>query len=159
MTRHLRFLAGVLLLALAGCAQPPPFPAMAPLIPPLAPDQARIYFYRDDEPYESLSEPRIFLNGVAVGRSIPGGVFYRDIVAPETYLISVDTIGYYWYPFKEVALRPGNTLYVKIESLSSWQTGGPEGDSHADTFVVAIIPPDQAMRELTVMRYVGREAE
>ena len=147
------------MLALAGCVRMPPFPVVASRIPPLAADQARIYFYRDDEPYESLSEPRIFLNGVPVGRSIPGGVFYRDIVAPETYLISVDTIGYYWYPFKEVALQSGGTLYVKIESLSSWQTGGPEGDSHTDTFVVAIIPPDQAISELTLMRYVGRLAE
>jgi hypothetical protein len=149
----------VLMLALAGCVRMPPFPAVATQIPPPAPDQARLYFYRDDEPYESLAEPRIFLNGVAVGRSIPGGVFYRDVAAPETYLISVDTVGYYWYPFKEVALRPGSTLYVKIESLSSWQTSGPEGDSHVDTFVVAIIPPDQATRELTIMGYVGREAE
>lgn len=157
----MRRLALLLLLlpALAGCVRAPLFPAVAARIPPLRAEAARIYFYRDDEPYESLSEPRIFLNGVPVGLSIPGGVFYRDVPAPETYFISVDTVGYYWYPFKQVALRPGETLYVKIESLSTWETSGPEGDSHADTFVVAIIDPEQAARELNFMRYVQREAE
>ena len=150
-----RRLVLLLLLALAGCVQAPRFPAVASRIPPLRAEEARIYFYRDYEPYESLSEPRIFLNGLPVGLSIPGGVFYRDVAAPETYFISVDTVGYYWYPFKEVALRPGETLYVKIESLSTWQTSGPEGDSHADTFVVAIIPPEQGERELVALRYVG----
>jgi hypothetical protein len=158
MTRHLAFLAYVLLLALGGCAQPPPFLAVAPLIPPLAPDQARIYFYRDYEPYESLSEPYIYLNGRGIGTSIPGGVFYRD-VSPGTYLISVDTVGYYWNPFKTVALQPGDTLYVKIESLKSWESSGGESAYEADTFVVAIIPPEQGARELAGMRYVEREAE
>jgi hypothetical protein len=158
MAGHLRILAALLLLVLAGCVQPPPFPAVAPLIPPLAPDHARIYFYRDDEPYESLSWPRLYLNGARVGLSVPGGVFYRD-VAPETYVISVDTYGYYWYPFKEVALRPGDTLFVKIESLSSWASGGGRHGYRADTFVVAIIEPAQAENELIAMRYVEREAE
>jgi hypothetical protein len=156
MRRPLRLLV-FLLLAVAGCAQPPPFPAVAPLIPPLAPDLSRIYFYRDDEPYESLSEPYIYLNGKRTGTSILGGVFYRDVV-PGTYLISVDTVGIYWNPFKTVTLQPGDTLYVKIESLRSWESSGGEGDYEADTFVVAIIPPEQGEKELAGMRYVEREA-
>jgi hypothetical protein len=132
MGRHRRLIAGLLLLALAGCAQPPPFPAVAPLIPPLAAEQARIYFYRDWEVSESVSSwPRIYLNGAPAGAAVPGGVFYRDVPAPETYDISVDTYGVYWYPFKEVA----------------------------DTFVVAIIEPAQAEPELQGMRYVEREAQ
>jgi hypothetical protein len=156
MTRPLRTLALLLLLVLAGCAAPPPFTAVAPLIPPLGPDQARIYFYRDWEVSERIAiSPRIYLNGVPAGDAIPGGVFYRDFPAPETYYISVDTKGYYWYPFKEVALKAGDTLFVKIESLASW------GSSRAypgETFVVAIIDPVQAEAELQGMRYVGREA-
>jgi Protein of unknown function (DUF2846) len=151
-------LAFLLLLTLAGCAQPTPFPAVAPLIPQLAPDAARVYFYRDYEPYESLSEPYIYLNGARTGTSIPGGVFYRDVV-PGTYLISVDTVGIYWNPFKTVTLRSGDTLYVKIESLRSWESSGGESAYEADTFVVAIIPPEQGARELAGMHYVEREAE
>lgn len=157
MRRALPALA-LLLLAVAGCAQPPPFPAVAPLLPPLAPDLARVYFYRDYEPFESLSEPYIYLNGQRIGTSIPGGVFYRD-VAPGTYLISVDTVGYYWNAFKTVLLGPRDALYVKIESLRSWESSGGESAYEADTFVVAIIPPEQGARELNGMRYVEREAE
>jgi|HubBroStandDraft_1064217.scaffolds.fasta_scaffold66855_3 hypothetical protein len=157
MGRHRRLIAGLLLLALAGCAQPPPFPAVAPLIPPLAAEQARIYFYRDWEVSESVSSwPRIYLNGAPAGAAVPGGVFYRDVPAPETYDISVDTYGVYWYPFKEVALKAGDTLFVKIESLSSWASGR---HYQADTFVVAIIEPAQAEPELQGMRYVEREAQ
>jgi hypothetical protein len=156
----LRSFAFLLALALVGCVarDEPPFPTVAARIPPVAADQARIYFYRDDEPYESLSRPSLYLNGSRAGTSIPGGVFYRD-VAPGTYLITVDTDGIYWNPFKTVALRPGDTLYVKVESLSSWQTGGgANGGYRYDTFVVAIIAPDQATSDLAAMRYVAREA-
>jgi hypothetical protein len=153
-----RSLALLLILALSACVQPPLFPAVAPQIPPIPADQARIYFYRDYEPFESLSRPYLYLNGSRTGTSVPGGVFYRD-VAPGTYLISVDTVGIYWNPFKTVTLRPGDTIYAKIESLRSWESSGGEGDYEADTFVVAIIPPDQGTRELAGMRYVQREAE
>jgi hypothetical protein len=156
MTRLLRILPFLLLLlALDGCAAPPPFPAVASLIPPLGPGQARIYFYRDWEVSERISiAPRIYLTGVPTGDAFPGGVFYRDVPAPETYYISVDTKGYYWYPFKEVALKAGETLFVKIESLASWGSGR---SYPGETFVVAIIDPAQAEAELQGMRYTERE--
>lgn len=150
--RPLVFLLAALL---AACAQAPLFPAVAPLLPPLAPDKARIYFYRDWEVSERISiSPRIYLTGVAAGDAFPGGVFYRDVPAPETYYISVDTQAYYWYPFKEVALKAGDTLFVKIESLASWGSGR---SYPGETFVVAIIEPDLAKRELNGMRYVEDE--
>jgi hypothetical protein len=156
MARRRRPLVFLLTTLLAACVQAPLFPAVAPRLPPLAPDQARIYFYRDWEVSERVAiSPRIYLNGVAAGDAFPGGVFYRDVPAPKTYYISVDTQAYYWYPFKEVALKAGDTLFVKIESLASW------GSSRAypgETFVVAIIDPVQAEAELQGMRYVGREA-
>ena len=156
MTRPLRTLALLLLLALAGCARPPPFPAVAATIPPLGPDHARVYFYRDWEVSERVAiAPRIYLNGVPAGDAFAGGVFYRDVRAPETYYISVDTQAYYWYPFKEVALKVGDTLFVKIESLASWGNGR---SYPGETFVVAIIDPAQAEQELRGMRYVGPQA-
>jgi hypothetical protein len=155
MARRHRPLVFLLAALLAACVQPPPFPAVAPLLPPLAPNEARIYFYRDYEITESLSSwPRLYLNGTPVGAAVPGGVFYRDVPAPETYDISVDTYGIYWYPFKAVALKPGDTLFAKIESLSSWTTGR---NYQKDTFVVAIIDPAQAEQELSGMRYVENE--
>jgi hypothetical protein len=156
---NLRLFVAVLFLVLTACGpQQPFFPQVAATIPPPPPNQARIYFYRDYEPYESLSRPPLYLNGQTVGVSIPGGVFYRDI-PPGTYEIKVLSLGLYENQFKTVALRPGDTFYAKIESLRSW-SGSDNGDLSSfvsDTFVVVLISPDQARTELDLMRYVQAE--
>jgi predicted small lipoprotein YifL len=155
-----RVVLALLLFALAACAGPsgPLFPEVAGTVPPVPADRGRIYFYRDYEPYESLSRPPLYLNGETVGASIPGGVFYRD-VAPGTYEIKVLSLGLYPNQFKTVAVRPGDTYYAKIESLRSW-SGDDNGDLSSfvsDTFVVVLIDPNQARRELDLMRYVQAE--
>lgn len=152
MPRYLALIAILVPLVLAACAgqDGPRFAQVASTIPPVAPDKARIYFLRDYEPYESLSEPRIYLNGSRVGASIPGGVFYRDVV-PGQYLVSVDSTGIYWNQFKTVDLRGGATEYVKIESLRSWETGL---EYEADTFVVAVMDAADGRRQAADLRYV-----
>jgi hypothetical protein len=46
-----------------------------------------------------------------------------------------------------------------MESLRSRESSrGESGDYDADTFVVAIIPPEQSDKELADMRYVERRA-
>ncbi len=119
-------------------------------VAPLQGNVARVYFYRDYEPYESLSQPWIYLNGNRVGASIPGGIFYRD-VAPGPYEITVDTTGNYNNQFKAVTLQAGETLYVKIESLRNWYDGAHF--TH-DTFYVALIGPRLAQVEVGQMRPV-----
>jgi hypothetical protein len=152
MARRRRPLVFLLAALLAACVEAPPFPAVAPLLPPLAPDQARIYFYREWEVSESVSySPRVYLNNVTAGISYPGGVFYHDVAAPETYLISVDTNGVFWDPFRTVALQPGHTLYVKIESLDSLAEGRTYRKA---SFLVAIMDPEQAEKELNSMHYM-----
>ncbi len=157
---HLRPLAFAILLALAACtgASGPPFPEVAASVPPLPADRGRIYFYRDYEPYESLSRPPLYLNGEVVGASIPGGVFYRD-VPPGTYEIKVLSLGLFPNQFKTITVRSGDTYYAKIESLRSW-SGADNGDLSSfvsDTFVVVVIDPAQVRRELDLMRYVQAE--
>jgi len=157
---NLHRLAFALVLLLGACtgAAGPRFPEVAATVPPVPPDQGRVYFYRDYEPYESLSRPPLYLNGATVGTSIPGGVFYRD-VPPGTYEIKVLSLGLYPNQFKTVSVRPGDTYYAKIESLRAW-SGNDNGDLSSfvsDTFVVVLIDPDQARNELNLMRYVQSE--
>jgi hypothetical protein len=155
----LRLAGTALLLALTGCLGPqaPFYPQVATTIPPVPPNQGRIYFYRDYEPYESLSRPYLYLNRQIVGISIPGGVFYRD-VPPETYEVSVYSLGAFPNQFKTIAVKPGDVFYAKIESLRSWYSGnGVFSPFEPDTFVVAIIDPNQARAELGNMRYVQAE--
>ena len=155
--RNLRHLVGGLLLALAACAGPsgPLFPEVAGTVPPVPADRSRIYFYRDYEPYESLTRAILYLNGMQTGVSVPGGVFYRD-VAPGTYIIAPWSQGDFPNAAKTVVLRPDDTFYAKVLSLRAWQSGGGTRYQR-DTFIVMLIDPAQAQRELATMRYVQAE--
>jgi hypothetical protein len=159
MRRSLRSAGIAVLLVLVGCLGPqaPFYPQVATTIPPVPPNQGRIYFYRDYEPYESLSRPYLYLNRQIVGISIPGGVFYRD-VAPDTYEVSVYSLGAFPNQFKTIAVKPGDVFYAKIQSLRSWNSGnGVFSPFEPDTLVVAIMDPNQARSELGNMRYVQAE--
>src|SRR6201998_3499545 len=68
---------GVLVMALAGCAQQA---VTAPVsIPPIPAGEARIWFYRDYEPYAGKGLPAIAANGGYVGAAELGGAFYLDV--------------------------------------------------------------------------------
>ncbi len=142
-------------LVLTACQGIPSGAAIAPAnFPQLAPGLARVYFYRDYEPYESLSRPWIYLNGASTAISEPGGFSFRD-VSPGEYTVSVDSPGLYPHQFKQVVLRAGDVTYVKILSLASWDSGiGRRRLGQRDTFVVEFIPDRQAQSELGQMRYM-----
>jgi len=146
-----------LLLALAACgsSRPPEYGQIAAQVPPVGADRARLYIYRDYEPYESLSRPYLYLNGAIIGISEPGGVIYRDVM-PGSYLISVDSYGVYPNQFKTVQMKAGETHYAKITSLRSWESGGNNvRDNAADTFVVVLVDPQQAQREIPSKWFFG----
>jgi hypothetical protein len=143
-----------LLLAVTACGpQAPSFSQIASTIPPPH-EGGRIYFYRDYEPYETLSRPPLYLNGAMAGVSIPGGVFYRDVPA-GTYEISVRSTGALANQSKTVTVRSAESYYAKVESLAS--SDSTCFASRPDTFMVALIDPCMAQRELLLMRYVAAE--
>jgi len=155
LSRSFAILLGAVLV-LAACTQrPPEYAAIASHVPPVPAGLARLFIYRDYEPYESLSRPYLYLNGVIIGISEPGGVIYRD-VPPGSYLISVFSHGIYPNQFKTVQMSAGGTYYSKITSLRSWD----EGDDFmrglsGDTFVVVLIDPEQAQREMATKWFFG----
>jgi len=142
-------LAGSMLASCQGRVTEPAL-ASAGVAPP-APGLARIYFYRDWEPYESLSRPLIYLNDAAADVSEPGGISFRDVPAGE-YHVSVDTDGTYPHQFKGLVLRAGDIRYVKIESLRNWTHRGKAWER--DTFVVELVPERQAQSEIADKRYI-----
>jgi Protein of unknown function (DUF2846) len=153
------WLASLLVLLLLGCADAangPLFPEVAATLPAIPPDRARIYFYRDYEPYESLSQATLYLNGAPVGVSASGGFFYRDVV-PATYAIAVWTQKDFPNASKSVGLHAGDTIYVKVASFRGWEDGGGDSNFARDTFIVMIIDPAQAQHELATMRYVAQD--
>ena len=147
------FLAAIALVsACAGGGAPagPTFAQVAAQLPPVPPDRARIFFYRDYEPYESLSRPYVLLNGEVAGISEPGGVFYRD-VAQGRYVVSVQS--HTLYPGQDMTLdlHPDETAYVKIESIKSYNSGDSNYDP--DTFAVVVVNPADAQRDIAPKRY------
>ncbi|HEV2548193.1 MAG TPA: hypothetical protein VGU20_12715 [Stellaceae bacterium] len=143
--------AGALLL-LCACAGRPREPAFASVaLPPVPTDKARIFFYRFYEPYESLSLSAIYLNRREAAVSVPGEVSKLDVL-PGNYEIYVYSRNDFLDPFKHVALRPGDTLYVRVDAIRNWS-----GDCFAEwpAFTARLIPPEEARAEMAQLRYGG----
>jgi len=148
-----RLAALALLILVAGCAGsfPPRFQETAAQVPPVPADRARIFFYRDYEPYEGAGRPYLSLNGERIGIAEPGGAIYRD-VAPGTYRVTVASYGIWPFPPPPLALRAGEVRYVKIESLQSWASCGT---IMRFTFVPMPVDAAQGEREVSGSWFYG----
>lgn len=146
-------LAVALITSLTACSNAPPppaFSAVAGQLPPVAADQARIFFYRYYQLYVSMGRPYIRLNGQPAAISEPGGVLYRD-VTPGTYFISVDSPGLYPDQNKTVTLAGGQVLYVRVDSVRGYNAGFDTYDP--DDFRVVIIDPGLAQADMSSLKY------
>jgi hypothetical protein len=136
-------LVGGLLLAAAGCAAPPPSTQV-----PVPPGQARLWFYRDWQPSESLDLANIDVNGAYFGSVANGAAFYRD-VPPGTYHIAPVSFARDFNQDATVALVPGQQAFIKILSLTSWATSvSVSRDFQRDAFYAWVIPPQAAKAEI-----------
>ena len=149
----------ILLLALAACASPPPTATVS--IPPIPAGEARVWFYRPVDAYDSLSTPYIRMNDAIVGISEPGGASYRDVPAGQ-YHITVDSYLDSPQQDQNVGLVPGQELYVKVVPLRDWIQGGGGGDPGGgggnytkETFYVWLIPPEVARPEVARSAFYG----
>lgn len=123
-------------LCLAGCDTAPQAPGVAAQAVP--PGKARLYFYRVADFYDGPEWTTLSLNGVAVGTTGPGTVFYRD-VSPGRYLIAASSDKLYPDQTKTVVVAPGSTIFVRVEAQPYWgQTGWLW---QGNTFIVAIVAP------------------
>jgi hypothetical protein len=150
----------VLLLATAACIKSPP-PIASIAIPPVPAGDARVWFYRPIDAYDSLATPFIRMNDQIVAVSMPSGASYRDVPAGP-YHIAVDSYGTDSNQDKDVQLAAGQELYVKVVSLRSWSTAsgasGPDGgggDYGRDTFYAWLIPAEIARDEVARSAFYG----
>jgi hypothetical protein len=140
MRRGGAFVTVVLAVLLAGVPLAPAAAAVTSGGPP--PGYARIWLYRDYQPYVSLARPYVRFNGRTVGISEPGGAFYRDVV-PGVYRITVDSRGQDANQFARVSVQAGQQIYVEVDALRySNCLGGGRGGSCPPTFYTLVRPPD-----------------
>jgi hypothetical protein len=140
-------------LSASGCAETPRLGSVA--IPPIPAGDARIWVYRSFDPSESLNVATVSFNGAVAGYAQPGGgAFYRDL-APGRYHVTVQSYGIDFNQSSHVELAAGQEAYIRIESLSSWTSGGDLNEFKRDTFYARLIPPQLARAEMIGSRYYG----
>src|SRR5215467_12883984 len=123
-----RAYAFIPLLATVACVHLPP-PTASVTIPPLPAGDARVWFYRPIDAYDSMATPYIRMNDVIVAVSVPKGASYRDVPAGP-YHITVDSYGKDFNQDKNVQLAAGQELFVEIVSLRNWvPISGGGGDA------------------------------
>ncbi len=86
MLKTLLAVSVVFCVLISGCATGPSISESKTTMPSLQSGQARIYFYRTSI-IGGAYQPEVTLNGLAVGRAIPRGVYFRD-VAPGHYAVT-----------------------------------------------------------------------
>jgi hypothetical protein len=140
---------------LLGCAAALP-PVSAVQIPPIPRGDARIWIYRDYEPYVSLARPYVRFNGAVVGISEPaGGAFYRN-VPPGDYYVTVDSDGQDVNQWANVAVVPRQQVYIKVEALRWWDCGGlGRGYWCRDTFYTVLQLPQVGAAEVAAMPFTA----
>jgi hypothetical protein len=136
--------ASALLVIATGCANRQPIAET-----PIPAGQARIWFYRNWLPSESLNLANMNVNGAYFGSVENGGAFYRD-VPPGTYHIVPESWAH--DPSKQdtnVAVAPGQQVYIKIVDLTSWAVSvSVSKNFQRDAFWAYLIPPQVAQAQI-----------
>ncbi len=141
----------MLLLAVMSCAQPAVTSSV--VVPPVPVTGARIWIYRDYEPYAGKGLPAVGANGRFIGSAELGGTFYRN-VPPGQYHITVETIGEDFNQSAQVNLAGGEEAYVKIVSSPNWVSGGL-ATFERPTFYAWLIPSEVARNDVAHLAFYG----
>lgn len=151
--RHrLEAFAACLVLVLASCSQVPPTNSVA--IPPVPAGDARIWFYRNDGPFDSQQRPYLRLNGQVAGIIEPNGAFFRDVPAGH-YVVTVDGYGVpYPHQFAQVELTAGQEAFVEVVSMRE-RVGGGDNVALRTIFYTWLIPPDAARAAIAGTPFYG----
>jgi hypothetical protein len=150
--RLMRATPVALLLVIVSCAQPAVTGSVA--VPPIPAGEARIWFYRDYEPYAGKGVPAVAANGGYVGQAELGGAFYRD-VPPGPYRITVETFGIDVNQTANFTLAPMQEAYVKIVSNPEWVSYGLETQIERPTFYAWLIPSEAARADVAHLAFYG----
>lgn len=131
--------SAILVGGFSASAQTPPPAGVMPVPSPIA----RIWFYRDLDPYESLAEPYLRSDGAVIGVSVPGAALYLDL-PPGRHRLSVDSYINDKYQTIDIDAVPGREVFVKVVPNNNYVEGGGEfsGGYHRNSYVLWLYPPE-----------------
>lgn len=102
----------LILFFLAGCATGPTYNEASKHIGELKEGRGRIYIYRESRWSGIAIQPKIKINQLEVGTSIPGGFFYVDLPGGQYTITSKK-----W--FLKMYLQPGQHKYVEMIPIAN----------------------------------------
>ena len=140
----LKWLGSFLLLAW-GCAPSPPHTTAQFPIPA---GQARLWFYRDWQPSESLNLANVSVNGAYLASIENGNAIYRDVppghyqIAPMSFIPNSNQDA-------NIDVVAGQQAYLKIVSSTAWGSDNTAAKNITrDAFYVWLISPTVAQGEI-----------
>jgi hypothetical protein len=150
LSRRLRSWAasGTVALLLSGAYPLVGAPAAAQVASSVSPGAARIWFYRDYEPYGPRGTTSVVLNGATVGYAQPDGTaFYRDVPAGR-YHVTVGSQSEDVNQDAWVDVAPGQQAFVTVLGTNTWEGGGDTTMFSRDTYYARLMPPQIAQAEI-----------
>jgi hypothetical protein len=132
--------------ALAGCAASgPKFAQQETGMPKLKPEQGRVYFYRTDSMMGAAMQPQVMLDGMAVGKSQPGGYFYVDAGSGSHEAATTTEVS----NKLSFVVDKGEVKYVRTKVSMGLMVG------HV---VPELVSADEARKEIASLSYIGAAA-
>jgi hypothetical protein len=144
-----------LLVLMAGCG-PGLSPTGGVAISPVPAQQARIWFYRDQNPNDPMGTPYLRVDGAIAAVSVPGGASYRDVAAGR-HQISVESYVNDGNQTRIVDLPPGAQVYARVVPLDNYEESGGEfgGGYHRDNFYLWLYPAEAAWPAIARSAFYG----
>ena len=135
------FVAAALLLVLSGCATGAKYTEVVSTLPPLAPSQGRIYFYRPSA-FGTAVQPDINLNSQKVGTAKPHGFYFVDR-PPGNYEVTAATETEKKLTF---TLEPGQERFVRLRIAMGVLVG---------RIIPELVDKAQAEKELSSLSFIA----
>jgi hypothetical protein len=131
--------------ALVGCTSVSGtrFAQQESVMPKLAADQGRVYFYRVDAFTGGGMSAPVKLDGIEVGDSLPGGYFFVDAAAGKHEASAATSRVTQKLNF---ALLPGETKYVRTRA---------QFDGKVGRVVPELVSAEEARKELPSLNFTG----
>ena len=150
----LSFVAAWLLLAASGCAQAPSMASAA--VPPIPPGEARVWFYREFIPSESLNMTEVRMNGAYARLFAAGRRLLPRRPGPASITITVASWGVDVEPIRRCRpCRGPGGIHQESNRCAAGRSCGERNGAARDTFYARLIPPQIARAEITQSTYDG----